>query len=483
VTTAPLRLAASANELAGAFDRVRADLAVPTGFPVDVSDEADRAAANGPVLPPAVPAVARRDARNLELITIDPAGSRDLDQAFHAERQESGYRVHYAIADVAAFVVPDGAVDREAFVRGETLYLPDGRAPLYPDVLGEGAASLLPTVDRPALLWTFDLDGEANPVATRCERATVCSRAARSYADVQAELDRGDAAPSLTLLRELGEHLLDRERDRGGVSIAAPGQEVVRDAAGSYSLELEAPLPVETWNAQISLLTGREAARLMVEGGVGLVRTLPPPDAGIVARLRRTARALDIDWPAEVPYADAVRGLRPTTRARATFLLQALHALRGAGYAVVAPDSPPLAHAAVGAPYAHVTAPLRRLVDRFGTEVCLALCAGREPAGDLRAALPELPGLMTASDRRTRDVERAAIDAVEAWLLRGREGETFSAVVVDAEDGKGTVALDVLAVRGRCEGAGLTPGTRVRVRLDEADVASRSIRFSLESAE
>ena len=75
-------------------------------------------------------------------MTIDPAGSRDLDQAFHAERRPHGFRVRYAIADVAAFVAPGGALDREAFARGVTLYLPDGRAPLYPDVLGEGAASL-----------------------------------------------------------------------------------------------------------------------------------------------------------------------------------------------------------------------------------------------------------------------------------------------------------------------------------------------------
>jgi exoribonuclease R len=87
---------------------------------------------------------------------------------------------------------------------------------------------------------------------------------------------------------------------------------------------------------------------------------------------------------------------------------------------------------------------------------------------------------MAASDRRTREVERAAVDAVEAWLLRGREGETFSAVVVDAENGRGTVTLDALAVRGRCEGAALTPGTRVRVRLTEADVAARTVRFALD---
>jgi exoribonuclease R len=89
---------------------------------------------------------------------------------------------------------------------------------------------------------------------------------------------------------------------------------------------------------------------------------------------------------------------------------------------------------------------------------------------------------MAASDRRTRDVERAVVDATEAWVLRRRQGETFSAVVVDAEDGRGTVAVDDLAVRGPCTGEGLRPGTRVRVRLEQADVAARTVHFTLAGA-
>src|SRR6185312_14720724 len=126
LTDALLRLAASAAELADDFARVRHDLAVPAGFDADVIAEAARVARDGPQ-PPSGATGARLDARDLALVTVDPPGTRDLDQAFHAERRGTGYRVHYAIADVAAFVAPGGALDREAFARGVTLYLPDGR--------------------------------------------------------------------------------------------------------------------------------------------------------------------------------------------------------------------------------------------------------------------------------------------------------------------------------------------------------------------
>jgi exoribonuclease R len=218
----------------------------------------------------------------------------------------------------------------------------------------------------------------------------------------------------------------------------------------------------------------------MLEGGVGVLRTLPPARPEDVARLRLLAPALGVDWPADVGPGTVIANLDPRRPGHAAFLEEAVALLRGAAYTPFdgAPPAQP-GHAGVGGTYSHVTAPLRRLVDRFGTEVCLALAAGAEPADELRAALPELPALMTASDRRTREVERAVVDAMEAWLLHGREGQTFSAVVVDAEDGRGTVVLDDHAIRGRCTGEGLRPGTRVQVRLDEADVAARSIHFSL----
>lgn len=277
-----------------AFQRIRAEFEVPAAFPPEALEEAQRAAARGPAIPDGAVSHDRRDARDVPFVTIDPAGSRDLDQAFFAQRRAGGFRVEYAIADVAAFVAPDAALDAETFRRGVTVYLPDGRAPQLPDVIGEGAASLLPDEERPALLWTIDLDDSGVTVDVDLERATVRSRRALTYVDAQRELDGGHADDAIVLLREIGQRRLALEAERGGVSLDLPTQEVVASGTGGFDLRYEAPLPVEAWNAQISILTGMEAAKIMVDAGVGILRTVPEPSPEFLVRLRHTAAALHV---------------------------------------------------------------------------------------------------------------------------------------------------------------------------------------------
>ncbi|MBA2625908.1 MAG: RNB domain-containing ribonuclease, partial [Acidimicrobiia bacterium] len=307
--TVPLRVPLAVPPFEAAFARVRDELEVPTDFPPEVTAEAEAVAARGPEVPPGSTVRDRVDARDVPFVAIDPPGSRDLDQAFHAERRGTGYRVRYAIADVAAFVHPGTAVDRESFVRGVTLYLPDGRAPMLPAVLGEGAASLLPDVERPALVWTIDLDSGGERQSVSLVRATVRSRAALGYPEVQARVDAGTAEEPLVLLREVGTLRRALEAARGGISLDLPSQEVVPEPGGGYGLRYERQLPVEQWNEQISLLTGMEAATVMLDAGVGILRTLPAAEPEVVSRLERTARALGVAWPDGASWGEVVRGL------------------------------------------------------------------------------------------------------------------------------------------------------------------------------
>ena len=439
--------------------------------------EVDRVTATGP-------AGERADATDVPFVTIDPAGSRDLDQALHLERRGAGYRLRYAIADVAAWVRPGGAIDAEARRRVVTLYAPDGRVPLHPPALSEGAASLLPGQDAPALLWDLDLDADGTPTAVRVARATVRSRAQLDYAGVQRALDDGTADGTLPLLRDVGRLRQAAEIDRGGLTLPVPEQDVEVDARGRWTLTSRATLPVEEWNAQISLLTGMCAARLMLDGRVGVLRTLPAADPRDVARLRRSARALGVPWPDGTDHATVVRALDAAVPAQAALLTEATTLLRGAAYVAFDGDLPEqTGHAAIAAPYAHATAPLRRLVDRFVGETCVALAAGTPVPEAVRAALPLLPGLMAAGDRRASAYERGSVDLVEAALLEGREGEEFDGVVVDLRDdgASGVVQLREPPVRARVAGESLPLGTDVRVRLEQASVAERTVRFTLDA--
>jgi exoribonuclease R len=278
--------------------------------------------------------------------------------------------------------------------------------------------------------------------------------------------------------------LARRAADRGAVNLPLPEQEVEPDGDG-WRLVLRAPLPVEEHNAQISLLTGMAAASLMLRGGVGLLRTMPPPRPEAVAKLRAAAGSLAVAWPPGATVGAVAASVDPATPRGAAFLDQAADLLRGAAYTAF-DGTLPAETGHVGAPYAHVTAPLRRLADRYATETCLALFESREVPGWARAALPGLPKAMADSDRMAGGAARSAIDLTEAVLLAHRVGEVFDAGVLDVDEPSqhrppgGTVAVDDPAVRARCLGA-LPLGERIAIRLTTADPATRKVVFTREA--
>jgi exoribonuclease R len=411
-------------------------------------------------------------------VTVDPASSLDLDQAMHLARDGDGYVVHYAIADLAAFLTPGDPVDVEAHRRGESLYAADSKIPLHPKVLSEGAASLLPGEVRPAFLWTLRLDAAGACTAATVERARVRSTAKLDYAGLQQD----SSSELFGLLEEIGGLRLAQEAERGGVSLPMPEQEI--DIEGDvWTLEFRSMLPVESWNAQISLLTGFAAARLMTEHRVGILRTLPPPGDGAVQRLRRTARALKVTWPEEQGYPEFIRGLDPTRPRDAAMVVACTSLLRGAGYVGfdgAVPAQPE--HAALASTYAHVTAPLRRLVDRYGLEICAALCAGAPVPQWVLDRLDALPATMQQSGRRAHAYEHAVLDLVEAETLKGRVGETFAAVVLDLDRDdphKADIQVGDPAIEAKATGDHPPVGEEVTVTLTQADPATRTVRFSL----
>lgn len=460
---------AAQTELAAALSALREELDAPTDFSPEVLAEAERSTAVEPEL----------DLRDVEFATLDPAGSMDLDQAFHLERSGDGYTVRYAIADVPSFVEPGGAMDAEARRRGQTLYAADGTIPLHPKALSEDRASLLPDVDRPALVWTFDLDATGAVSSFRLERALIRSRAKLNYVTTQAALDRGEDGPA-SLLPAIGALRIEQERLRGGASLNLPDEEVVRTADGTYAIERRQPLPVEDWNAQLSLMTGMAAASLMIDAKIGVLRTMPQPDEKSFDAFRHQTEALGRPWTTG-RYGDYLRGLDRTDPLTLPVLEAAASLFRGAGYVVFDGAAPADAmQAAIGAPYAHATAPLRRLVDRWSLTICLAVSKGEEVPSWVRDSLNEIPALMQDSARRASKLDSSTVNCVEAALLMPFVGTTIEATVIAVRGDRATVQIADPAVTASAPApSDATPGTVIRLKVLSADIAKGRVEFAV----
>ncbi len=460
---------ASADPMAAALVALRADLGVPGEFPAAALDAAAGAATRRP-------GVGHVDRTAVAFRTLDPAGSTDLDQAFAVEVAGSDIVLRYAIADVGFFVDPGGPLDAEAWRRGLTIYLPDGRAPLYPPALSEGAASLRPDGPRPAVVFVVRIDPAGVPTLDGVERAVVRSRAQLAYSTVTpADLPAGFA--------ELARRIAAAEVAGGAPRVERPEQELVRDegaagagGAGAWRLVFRPRLPSEEQNAGMSLATNLAVAAALHAARTGLYRVMPEVPAAAVSRLRRVAPGLGFDWPAGDSLAAFSRRLPRDDPRAAAFLLAARRASGGASYAPYR-EGPLPWHAAMAATYTHATAPLRRLADRYVVEGALAVAQGQPVPEPVAAAYERLPAVMDEAEARAGRVEAAALDLAEAVLLAGRVGEVFDGVIVDEDERGPRMQVADPAVLVRVRAARVDPGDPIRARLVAADPATRTVEF------
>ena len=416
----------------------------------------------------------RIDARSVPLVTIDPAGSMDLDQAVHiARRDGGGYVVRYAIADVAAFVVPDSLVAAESLERGQTIYLPDEPARLHPEELSEGSASLLPGVDRPAVLWTFELDAAGEVDAAHVERVLVRSVARLDYEGVHADMQAGTVHPSVALLEEVGRLRQQSSLRRHAINLRLPSVRVVGDG-DTFELVIEPRHPVMDYNSEISLLTGMVAGRMMVDAGVGFLRTLGPADAAGEAEFRREARNLGYDVAGDIGEflasvdADTPRGM--------AVMREAQKLLRGSGYVDLS-DGDAEVHAGIGGYYSHVTAPLRRLIDRYATEVCLAICAGEDVPEWVERDAARVIKTMGRSTQLANTVEKACLHLTEATALEPWVGHNFGGVTLKSGEDAARVFIVDPPVLAPSAGAP-EEGAETRFSLVRADPDAREVGFA-----
>ena len=411
------------------------------------------------------------DRTDVPFVTLDPLSSTDLDQAFAIEQSGSDLILRYAIADVGWFVPDGGPVDTEAWARGETIYMPDERISLYPPVLCEAAASLLPDAPKPAVIFIVRVAGDGASTLDGVERAIVRSRAKLGYATVRPEdLPAG--------FDELSRRIQAAEEARGASRVDPPQQQVVEQQDGTFSLEFRPVSPAEEANAALSLAANLAVADMLYRHGTGLFRVMPEPDDWAIRRLRHSAKALGVEWSKEMSLEDRQRTLDPNDPKQAAFMLAIRRAGMHATYAPYHEGERPW-HSAMRATYVHATAPLRRLADRFVIEAALAVAKGHAVPDSITAAFARLPDVMNRADAKAGQVDAAVLELAESVVLAGCVGQTFSGTVTDIDNRGARIQIADPAVITRVPVNGLSIGQSVRLHLDEADPSRRLARFSL----
>ncbi|HET9428719.1 MAG TPA: RNB domain-containing ribonuclease [Allosphingosinicella sp.] len=449
------------NRLTDGLDSIRRQYSVPDSFPAEVLAVADRNATRSPG--------AHVDRSDRNFVTLDPASSTDLDQAFALERSGADLLLHYAIADIAWFVDDGDLVDAEAWRRGATLYFPDGKAPLYPPILSQGAASLLPDGPRPAVIFTVRVAPDGGVALDSAERAVIHSRAKLAYDQVKDEDLPAD-------FPELARRIQAAEARRGAKRVDPPQQEVVELREGLFSLHFRPLLASERNNAAMSLAANLAIADLLAKHRTGLFRVMAEPDERAIQRLRQTARAFRIEWPGQMSLDALEHKLDPNEPNQAALMLAIRRAGPPASYLPWQEGDHPW-HAAMAATYAHATAPLRRLADRYVVSAALALANGRPVPEAIVQAFDRLPKIMAKSDTLAAQIDRAVVDLAETIMLEPRIGDTFAAVVTDSDQRGVRVQLRELPVVARVSANKVAPGDEVTLKLVAADPARRTISF------
>ena len=441
---------------------IRTQFQLPTGFSPQVEAAADAASRQ--------PMADHVDRTSIPFVTLDPTSSTDLDQAFAIEKSGADIILRYAIADIGWFVADGSLVDVEAWTRGETIYMPDSKVSLYPSVLSEGAASLLPDGDKPAIVFAVRIAPDGTSTLDGAERAIVCSRAKLGYATVQ-------PADLPAAFDELSRRIEAAELARGASRVDPPQQEVVEED-GCFHLQFRPMSAAERSNAALSLAANMAIADVLYRHQTGLFRVMPEPNDWAIRRLRHSARAFGIDWPKNKSLEDRQRDLDPNDPKQAAFMLAIRRAGAHASYAPFDPNTKPW-HSAMRATYAHATAPLRRLADRYVTEATVAVANGRIVPDSVSAAFERLPDVMNRADSKAGQVDAAVLELAEAVVLSGRAGDTFDGTVTDIDQRGARIQIADPAVITRVPVNGLEIGASMKLRLGEADPTHRLTRFAL----
>jgi ribonuclease R len=410
---------------------------LPTEFPRDVLDEAERISEqiNARQLE------GREDLRNEFIVTIDPDDARDFDDAIQVEKIKSGWRLGVHIADVAAYVEPRSALNREARRRGNSVYLPDRVIPMLPERLSNGVCSLKPGVDRLTHSVFVHFDKNGNAKTARFARSAIRSTHRLTYKQAYAILTsppRDELGERLHIAWELASLLRRKRFEHGGLDLDFPEAKVWLDKDGR-PIKLERVENDESHQLieEFMLAANESVARELKKRAIPTVyRVHENPEPEKLAEYRELVlsfnyRVGDLTHRAELQRLLAsIRG-KPEEQALKIALLKSLKRAR------YSPQ--PLGHYGLAkANYLHFTSPIRRYADLVVHRALGGDAARRRPYPSDMSDIASIAEHISITERTAADAE---IDATQMKKLEffqrqlnQRNPQIFRAAVVDVRN-------------------------------------------------
>jgi len=435
-----------------------------------------------------------RDLRDRLWFSIDNVDTLDLDQLSWADAQADGaVRIAVAVADVDVQVTSGGAIDGHAAANTTSVYTAAGVFPMLPPALSNDLTSLHEGADRRAVVVEMNVGADGAVAEVELLLATVRNRAKLDYDSVAAWLDGHGAAPrpvadnaaladQLRLHDQAASSLRRWRHRRGALNVATVQARPVFVDGELTDLRADRKNRAKDLIADLMIAVNGATARFLAEHGQpSLRRVLQQPRRW--DRLVALAAGHGVALPAE-PDARALDEFLAARRtaepgAFEDLSLSVVKLLGSGAYAAAPADAPPAGHFGLAVnDYAHSTAPNRRFVDLVTQRLVKAVLAGQAAPYSIDA-LVAIAQHCTVQEDNASTVERRVLKAAAAYLLQGRIGETFDAIVTGAAT-KGTfVRIVSPLVEGRVVTGfeGLDVGDAVRVRLRSVDIEERFIDF------
>ncbi|WP_375450864.1 ribonuclease R [uncultured Devosia sp.] len=409
------------------------NLEIPFRFPPSVirdAEEAREATLKG-----------REDWRDLPLVTIDPADAKDHDDAVYAqpdadEKNLGGHIVYVAIADVAGYVRPGTALDREAYLRGNSVYFPDRVVPMLPERISNDLCSLRQGEPRAALAVRLVFDKGGNKLGHSFHRILMRSAAKLSYQQAQAAIDGHPDDQTGPLLEPILKPLyaayaaMAKARDqRGPLDLDLPERKIILDGKGMVKdIRVPERLAAHRLIEEMMIAANVAAAQALEAKKTPLLyRVHDVPSAEKLQALREFLGSLDIS----VKKSDAVRasdfnGILAQARKAGNVEQISEMVLRSQAQAEYSADN--YGHFGLNLQrYAHFTSPIRRYADLIVHRALVkALGLGDDGLSDNEAQ--KLPGIaqhISSTERRAMLAERETADRLLAQFLAGQIGARF----------------------------------------------------------